>query len=103
MAEPRTKAPEPEKPAAWPDARLTPNGRVPDLSASAQGERKQRERRREREDEAADTAEPSVQVTIGRIEVRASKESAGGAKPAGRSPVMSLDEYLRSRTRQVRT
>jgi hypothetical protein len=41
-------------------------------------------------------AEPSVQVTIGRIEVRAVSER--GSKPAGRSrpasPVMSLEEYL---------
>ena len=49
---------------------------------------------------ATTAAEPSVHVTIGRIEVRATSES----KPAGRaqtaSPVMSLEEYLHRRTRQ---
>jgi hypothetical protein len=45
-------------------------------------------------------SEPSVHVTIGRIEVRAVSES----KPAGRaraaSPVMSLEEYLHRRTQR---
>lgn len=44
--------------------------------------------------------EPSVHVTIGRIEVRATSES----KPVGRSqptsPVMSLEEYLHRRTQR---
>ncbi len=46
--------------------------------------------------------EPSVHVTIGRIEVRASSERE--SKPAGRprppSPVMSLEEYLHRRTQR---
>lgn len=45
-------------------------------------------------------SEPTIHVTIGRIEVRATSES----KPAGRtraaSPVMSLDEYLHRRTQR---
>ena len=44
--------------------------------------------------------EPSVHVTIGRIEVRASSESkpVGRAQPA--SPVMSLEEYLHRRAQR---
>ncbi|MFI5101918.1 MAG: hypothetical protein ACHP9V_00965 [Terriglobales bacterium] len=46
--------------------------------------------------------EPSVHVTIGRIEVRASSERE--SKPVGRprpaSPVMSLEEYLHRRTQR---
>src|SRR5260370_1156715 len=47
--------------------------------------------------------EPSVHVTIGRIEVRASSERE--SKPAGRprppSPVMRLEQYLHQRTQRV--
>ena len=46
--------------------------------------------------------EPSIHVTIGRIEVRASSERE--SKPVGRpraaSPVMSLEEYLHRRTQR---
>jgi hypothetical protein len=49
---------------------------------------------------SATASEPSVHVTIGRIEVRATSE----AKPAGprrvASAVMSLDEYLRQRVQR---
>jgi hypothetical protein len=44
-------------------------------------------------------AEPSVQVTIGRIEVRAVNEAAPQEKTHDHSPVMSLDEYLKARAR----
>ena len=47
---------------------------------------------------AADT-EPSVHVTIGRIEVRATSESKSVARPRAASPVMSLEEYLHRRAR----
>jgi hypothetical protein len=45
-------------------------------------------------------SEPAVHVTIGRVEVRAVATSpAGNARPERRSPVMGLDEYLRTRAR----
>ena len=44
------------------------------------------------------TSEPSVQVTIGRIEVRASTEPTR-QKEKTAPPVMGLDEYLKTRTR----
>jgi hypothetical protein len=44
-------------------------------------------------------SEPSVHVTIGRIEVRATAESRQDGRPRSASPVMSLEEYLRRRQR----
>ena len=41
--------------------------------------------------------EPTIQVTIGRIEVRAVSPQAAAQKERSASPVMSLSEYLRSR------
>jgi hypothetical protein len=46
---------------------------------------------------AAATAEPAIQVTIGRIEVRAAAEQGPRRKERADSPVMSLDEYLKQR------
>jgi hypothetical protein len=46
------------------------------------------------------SAEPTIQVTIGRVEVRAVVQPAGAAgKERSTSVVMSLDEYLRRRAR----
>jgi hypothetical protein len=44
---------------------------------------------------SADT--PTIQVTIGRVEIRATVESPPARKPPAKAPVMSLDEYLRQR------
>ena len=44
--------------------------------------------------------EPSVHVTIGRIEVRATSESKPVGRPRTTSPVMSLEEYLHRRTQR---
>jgi hypothetical protein len=44
--------------------------------------------------------EPSVHVTIGRIEVRATSESKQASRSRAASPVMSLEEYLRRRTQR---
>jgi hypothetical protein len=46
--------------------------------------------------------EPVVQVTIGRIEVRAVPPAPASAKERPRSSVMSLDEYLRLRAKRGR-
>jgi hypothetical protein len=48
---------------------------------------------------AADPGPPPIQVTIGRIEIRATAAPAATAaqKPRLKAPVMSLDEYLRQR------
>jgi hypothetical protein len=40
---------------------------------------------------------PTIQVTIGRIEVRAAPPEPAPAKRAPRPPLMTLDEYLRQR------
>jgi hypothetical protein len=46
----------------------------------------------------ATTAEPTIHVTIGRVEVRATPQPAPAAKPtSAAAPTMSLDEYLRAR------
>ncbi|MGH6871396.1 MAG: hypothetical protein ACREHE_07815 [Rhizomicrobium sp.] len=56
--------------------------------------------RRETEIRHADT-EPVIQVTIGRIEVRAIEErETRPRKREAAAPVMSLDDYLRARTKQ---
>ncbi len=51
----------------------------------------------------APEAGPSVQVTIGRVEVRATPAPAAPKKTRSRPPVMSLDEYLRQRSGGDRT
>jgi hypothetical protein len=50
----------------------------------------------------ASDAEPSIHVSIGRIEVRASSEREGRSvgRPRAVSPVMSLEEYLHRRTQR---
>jgi len=48
----------------------------------------------------AAASEPSVQVTIGTIEVRAIPESKPLGRSRGASPVMSLEEYLHRRTQR---
>jgi hypothetical protein len=46
--------------------------------------------------------EPSIQVTIGRIEIRAEREPSVRRKPEPTSPVMGLDDYLRQKNTRVR-
>ena len=46
--------------------------------------------------------EPAIQVTIGRIEVRATREQQPAPRERAVSPVMSLEDYLRSRQKRVR-
>jgi hypothetical protein len=43
---------------------------------------------------------PTIQVTIGRIEVRATPASASPARKEKTSPVMTLEEYSRQRSRR---
>jgi hypothetical protein len=60
---------------------------------------KPRERPVRRQTSNAPVSEPTVHVTIGRIDVRAVSVAAPSArKERDSSPVMSLDEYLRTRT-----
>jgi hypothetical protein len=40
---------------------------------------------------------PTIQVTIGRVEIRATVAPTPARKPPAQAPVMSLDEYLRQR------
>lgn len=49
--------------------------------------------------ETGEIAEPTIQVTIGRIEVRATPPTPSPTKqPQSKQPVMSLDDYLRQRS-----
>lgn len=80
--------------------KATPEMRLSDLALSARQDRRQQEKR-SLLSEASQPIEPTVQVTIGRIEVRARKESSPSQRAGAKSPVMSLDEYLRGRGRQV--
>jgi hypothetical protein len=41
---------------------------------------------------------PTIHVTIGRIEVKATPPTAAPKRRASASPTMSLDEYLRRRS-----
>jgi hypothetical protein len=43
---------------------------------------------------------PTIQVTIGRIEVRATPPPAAPARKEQKSAVMTLEEYLRQRSRR---
>jgi hypothetical protein len=51
-------------------------------------------------DSMALAPEPSVHVTIGRIEVRATSETKQLSRSRSASPVMSLEEYLHRRTQR---
>jgi hypothetical protein len=62
-----------------------------------------REARREpREQPHQARAEPSIQITIGRLEIRASeeREAPRARNKDAPSPVMTLDAYLKSRTKR---
>jgi hypothetical protein len=48
----------------------------------------------------AGSSEPTIQVTIGRIEVRATQPAAPAPKRRASSPVATLEEYLESRSRR---
>jgi hypothetical protein len=80
--------------------KLTPEMRLSDLALSARQDRPHQEERSFLA-EASQPSEATVQVTIGRIEVRATKEGLPSPRSRSKSPVMSLDEYLRGRTRRV--
>jgi hypothetical protein len=81
--------------------KATPEMRIPDLALSVRSDRKSHDKERSSSFDPLQPSEPTVNVTIGRIEVRATKESARSTRPASPSPVMSLDEYLRNRARQA--
>lgn len=49
---------------------------------------------------SAKSPEPVIQVTIGRIEVRATPEPPAARKAHAATPVTSLDEYLRNRVKR---
>lgn len=50
---------------------------------------------------AAPAVEPVIQVTIGRIEVRATQPAPQPSRPRSAAPnAMSLEEYLRRRSRR---
>lgn len=45
---------------------------------------------------------PTIQVTIGRVEIRAAVASASARKTSARSPAMNLDDYLKQRNGERR-
>lgn len=59
-----------------------------------------REKARSASPALAAEPEPSVHVTIGRIEVRATSDSKPVGRPRAASPVMSLEDYLHRRTQR---
>ena len=69
--------------APTPPARLGQN--VPPFAAQPQPQRP--------------ALQPTIKVTIGRIEVRATQPASAPSRAAAPSPVMSLDDYLRARAR----
>jgi hypothetical protein len=91
---------EKEKPGQLMPPKITPEMRIPDLALKTKPERRGKEENSVLRKEFQ-TSEPTVQVTIGRIEVRANKESTISTRPASGSPVVSLDEYLRKRAQRV--
>jgi hypothetical protein len=55
-----------------------------------------------RESQTAAAEGPAVQVTIGRVEIRATVASAPTRPPAPNKPPLSLDEYLKQRSGATR-
>lgn len=47
--------------------------------------------------QSAVSESPTIQVTIGRVEIRAAVAAASARKTSARSPAMNLDEYLKQR------
>ncbi len=88
-----------EEPGQLIPPKLPAELRMSDLAPTTRPRGPQREEARVVADTPA--AEPTVQVTIGRIEVRASKENAHSSRMPAASPVMPLDEYLRKRAQRV--
>jgi hypothetical protein len=95
----RVRAETKDEPGQLIPPKLPAELRMSDLASTARPRTLQREEARVVADTPA--AEPTVQVTIGRIEVRASKENAHSSRMPAASPVMPLDEYLRKRTQRV--
>lgn len=96
----RDRAETKDEPGQLIPGKLPAELRLANLAFAARPQRRQREETRGFA-ASAPAAEPAVQVTIGRIEVRASKEHARSSRTAAPSPVMPLDEYLRNRTQRV--
>jgi hypothetical protein len=91
---------EKEKPGQLIPPKVIEQMRLPDLAVSAKPQRRRGEAR-DFTSGVSHEPEPTVHVTIGRLEVRATKESSHPARPSSASPVMSLDEYLRKRAHRV--
>jgi len=90
---------EKERPGQLISPKITPEMQIPDLALRARPERQRREEHSF--PPQPQTSEPTVLVTIGRIEVRATQENARPSRSASVSPVMGLDEYLRKRAQRV--
>lgn len=90
---------EKERPGQLTPPRITPEMRIPDLVLNSKPQRQRKEESLPRKE--SQTAEPTVQVTIGRIEVRANRENPHSVRATARPPVMSLDEYLRKQAQRA--
>jgi hypothetical protein len=73
---------------------------LPDLVLGARMGRRLQENARSRAAGASPLSDSGIQVTIGRIEVRAVRESERPPRHSSSSPVMSLEKYLRERNRR---
>jgi hypothetical protein len=85
-------------PGRQPSAALTPRSDIAARPARIDARPLPRPRGRERPRDA-DPA-PTIQVTIGRVEVRAVTSPPAAARPAPRSTLRSLDDYLQPRQRK---
>jgi hypothetical protein len=81
--------------------KLTPRVQLSDPDLGVRPDRQSRQKKRDPLSDASRPPEPIIQVTIGRIEVRGTKESGHPPRTPPASPVMSLDEYLRGRARRA--
>jgi hypothetical protein len=89
---------QPDGPTLQPSAAtIAANRRAVDLMPVARVEARSNESKSKFSSSQSTPSEPSIQVTIGRIEVRATQQQPPAQKDRSASPVMSLDEYLRKK------
>jgi hypothetical protein len=89
--------PAPQPPVSYPPAATASPFAIPPQQTRQQ----KREVRHEQREQPHTQAEPSIQVTIGRIEIRASEDrEPRGRKQDAPSPVMTLEDYLKSRAKR---
>jgi hypothetical protein len=98
----REPAPAPAiRPVPQPPVFEPPQAAAPTFAMPPQTRQQAREAQRRQSEQPRVPAEPSIHVTIGRIEIRASEEREPRARAKDApSSVMTLDEYLKSRAKR---